>query len=169
MGFRADSGGTSVALGSTVRFGVALVLVLGLTSTASADEIESYAEQVIAADVAALGVTLGGEAAGDSTIRNAGIGLSIGAAPLVHLANGNRWGAAKSLALHITLPLATTIAVDRVSDNKTATMLAFAAGVAVATAFDAATIAKKKMRGLEWRPDLAFKSGGIQLRVGRRF
>lgn len=169
MRFRPDSGGTWVALSSPVRFSVASLLVLGLTSPASADETESYAEQVIAADVAALGVTLGGEAAGASTIRDAGIGLSISAAPLVHLANGNRGGAAKSLALHITLPLAATIAVDRMTDNKTTTMLAFAAGVAVATAFDAAAIAKKQKRGLEWRPDLAFKGGGVQLRVGRKF
>jgi hypothetical protein len=167
MGFRDHSGGTHVAVRSSVR--LAILLVLGLTSTAAADDSESYAEQVIAADMAAASVTLGGEATGHTTIRDAGLGLSIGAAPLVHLANGNRWGAAKSLALHITLPLATTLVVDRVTENKTTTMLAFAAGMAVATAFDAATIAKKKKRVTEWRPDLAFKSGGVQLRVGRKF
>lgn len=167
MGFRADSGGTSVAVGSTAR--LALLLVLGLTSTAAAEDTESYAEQVVAADVAALAVTLGGDSTGHDTIRDAGIGLSIGAAPLVHLANGNRWGAAKSLALHITLPLATSLAVDRMTENKTTTVLAFAAGVAVATAIDATTIAKKKFRRLEWRPDMAFIGGGVQLKVGRKF
>ena len=169
MGFRDHSGGTSVAVRSNVRIAVALVLVAGMTSTAAADETESYAEQVIAADMAALGVALGGEASGHDTLRDAGIGLSLSAAPLVHLANGNRWGATKSLALHITLPLATTLAVDRITENKTTTMLAFAAGVAVATAFDAATLAKRKVLRLEWRPDVAFGGGGMQLRVGRKF
>lgn len=155
-----------------MRFVVATVLVLGLTAPAVAERSypeQSYAEQVVAADAAALGVTLGGEASGRHALRNAGLGLTIGAAPLVHLANGNRSGAAKSLALHITLPLATSLAVDHLTENKSGTMLAFAAGMAVATAIDAMSLAKKKISDRKWRPDVGFKDGGVQLRVLAKF
>jgi hypothetical protein len=150
-----------------VRFVVATVLLLGLTAPAVAQE--SYAEQVVAADAAALGVTLGGDATDHTSIRNVGLGLSVGAAPLVHLANGNRSGAAKSLALHITLPLATSLAVDHLTENKSSTMLAFAAGMAMATAIDAMSLAKKKISDRKWRPDLGFKDGGMQIKILARF
>jgi hypothetical protein len=150
-----------------VRFVIATALLLGLTAPAVAEE--SYAEQVVAADAAALGVTLGGSAIDSAGVRDVGLGLSIGAAPLVHLANGNRMGAAKSLALHITLPLATSLAVDQLTENKTTSMLAFAAGMAVATAIDASTLAKKKLLDRKWRPDLGFKDGGMQLKILAKF
>ncbi len=146
---------------------VATALVLGLTAPAVADD--SYAEQIIAADTAALGVTLGAEATDHDAIRNVGLGFWVGAAPLVHLAHGNRMGAAKSLALHITLPLATSLAVDQLTENKTTSMLAFAAGMAVATAIDASTLAKKKLLDRKWRPDLGFKDGGMQIKIIAKF
>lgn len=153
---------------AVVRLVVATLLVLGLTATAVADN-PSYAEQVIAADATALGVTLGGESTDRTAVRDVGIGLSIGAAPLVHLANGNRVGAAKSLALHITLPLAASLAVDRMTESKSTTVLAFAAGMAVATVIDASTLAKKKLTDLKWRPDLGFRDGGMQLKIRAKF
>lgn len=151
-----------------MRLFVTSLLVLGLTAPAVADD-ESYAEQVIAADAAALGVTLGGEATGHAALRDVGLGLTISGAPLVHLANGNRYGAAKSLALHVTLPLATSLAVDQLTESKSSTMLAFAAGMAVATAIDAMSLAKKKLSDRKWRPDVGFKDGGVQLRVLAKF
>lgn len=151
-----------------VRFVVATFIVLALTAPAVA-ETESYATQIIAADAAALGVTLGGDATDHTAVRDVGIGLSIGAAPLVHLANGNHMGAAKSLALHITLPLATSLAVDHLTENKSTTVLAFAAGMAVATAIDASALAKKKLTDLKWRPDLGFRDGGMQFKIRAKF
>jgi hypothetical protein len=154
---------------AVVRVAVTTFLSLGLTAQAVAADDESYAKEVIAVDAAALGVTLGGDAMDRTSVRDVGIAMSFGGAPLVHLANGNRVAAAESLALHITLPLASSLVVDRITESKSTMMLAFAAGVVVATAIDASTLAKKKLIDRKWRPDLAFKDGGMRFLIVGKF
>ncbi len=68
----------------------------------------SYRGQIIAADVASLGLTVLGPVITPNSVTLSGVGFSgfFIAAPIVHLANGRGMAAAKSLGLRVALPFA---------------------------------------------------------------
>lgn len=168
-----------------------LVVLAGATPARADDGVARYAEQTIAADAVALGLVLGGHSTEHGLARDTGIGLGIGGAPLVHLAHGNGRGAATSLALRVTLPLAAAwlgnkLAPHRVCFTPTdasqpvceaerrmpsGTVVGLALGMAAVSVIDATTLAKKptKRTGREWRPDLSFKNGGMRVSVAFKF
>jgi hypothetical protein len=147
-----------------------------------------YAEQTLASDALSLGLVLGGHGADHELVRDAGIGLHLGGAPLVHLAHGNGRAAAGSLALRITLPLAASWLGSKLATRRCSTapgaagaaesscdddrmqpgaLVGLALGMAAASVIDATTLAKKKRWSHNWRPDIRFKDGGM--RVGIQF
>jgi hypothetical protein len=170
-----------------VRTGVAVLIVLVSTATAVADnrdepKSDRYAEQIIATDVAAIGLAVGGHEAGQEALRDVGMGIGVAGAPLIHLANGNYRGAAGSLALRITLPLAAAVLGDELAPDDTATgriktghVLGMAVGLMAVSVIDATTLAKKPAKTRERsivrdaRPDLVFKNGGVRFVVMTKF
>lgn len=166
-----------------MRTGVALLVMLSSAVAAADGGQHRYAEQIIASDVTAIGLTVAGGQTQTDPLTGIGIGIGIAGAPLVHLINGNYGGAAGSLALRITLPFASALLGEKLAPSdegqlKTGQVLGFAAGLAVASVIDASTLAKKQddhPRSSEtlairrWTPDVYFKPGGGVVVVRTKF
>lgn len=150
------------------------------------DEVKTdrYPLEVIATDAASLGLVLGGAQTHESTVTDIGFGIGITGAPLVHLANGNYFGAAESLALRVTLPLATAWVAEQITPHtlcicdddsahiRSSHVLGFTVGLMAVSVIDASTIAKKPAkhsRIRDLRPDLTFANGGMRVAIATKW
>ena len=179
-----------------MRTGVVLAVVIALAAPAAADEpveTERYGALIVLGDAMALTMTVAGDRAEHDVIRGVGFTASLSGAPLIHLAEGNTRGAVKSLALRLTLPIATAYLgkwmfpgrlcfeavdeeesqslcgsgnahTDRIQDHH---VMGFVVGLAAASVIDATVFAKKSVRrsGREWQPDVTFRDGGARATV----
>jgi hypothetical protein len=179
--------GTSVVVQRITRVGVAAALLVALAAPAAADE--RYAEQIIAADMVALTLAVGGHETDHDATRGVGLGVGVSAAPLIHVAQGNYRGAVSSLGLRVALPLATAWLTNKITPDRvcftpmgshdfcggedrigSATMVGLTVGLVAASVLDASLVAKKPARtGREWRPVVTFKNQSVGIDVAARF
>ena len=145
------------------------------------DEVKTPLE-VIATDAASAGLVLGGDRAHEPAVTDVGFGIGVTAAPLVHLANGpcglasspNLIGAAESLALRVTLPLATAWLAEQMTPSicDEESVVGFTVGLMAVSVIDASTIAKKPAkhsRIRDLRPDLTFLQGGVKVAIATKW
>src|SRR5258706_15790156 len=86
----------------TMWSGVALLVVLALGAPAAANDaatpapsieatseapFDRYGLEVVASDVVAIGLTIAGQQTDHPVMRDIGLGIGVGSAPLIHLAN----------------------------------------------------------------------------------
>jgi hypothetical protein len=172
-----------------MRTAIALFIILILPGRAYADEVTRYHNQVIAADVAALGLMFGGYERDADAVTVSGLGLGISGAPIVHLAHGNLRSAAKSLALRVTLPLATAWFGNKVHEgisvcaigtsgsssgckpsSRAGALWGFAIGLIASTVIDGTKFASKIERSAPaWTPDVTLANGGMRVGIAATF
>jgi hypothetical protein len=172
-----------------VRTGVAILFLVWSAAVAAAEDnlalvqdgpqvTERYAEQILASDVAAIGLAVAGDQADQRVMRDVGFGVGLAGAPFIHITNGNYRGAAGSLALRITLPFAAAYLGEKLAPSedptqiKSSHVIGLAVGLMAVSLIDSTTLAKKKVRRppeRHWRPDLSFKNGGVRVLVATKF
>lgn len=155
----------------------AAAVLLALTSTAAAEQRESYRSQILTADAVATTSFVAGLRLQDDHLVIGGVGAYAFGAPLVHLANRQVLRGMASLALRIALPplaerhlgegqRCTSCIDDPLFPNRTGLFLGFVAAMVIDSALIARPV-EKPVRG--WAPTASAHRDGFTVGATGRF